>query len=1051
MGENIFKILKTKNNIILNTTSEDNYNLRVLSETSIIKPYNNYIRGKAKLLKSSNPIDTSTTVDYNYSFNFFNLGNEDFVKKYPQDFFVIKPEIGIIVQYEFLPFIEFHRYVKRTSQFEITDKELNKSFIIKMTHKPFWQMNNILEIDRYTNTELYLRLQRYLYPLKDSNKPYTECFEKIYLSNQDFEYDKELHNTIREEIENQYFSQLQIIQNKSTQKEMLKRIDIQYRSNGNQLIKYLIENVFEILNLNLNDLETNIILPILWKQYMVTRYQKNLTNLQVQKIIDDYMELLYLNKMDESLIDFINGRGYFNFQIFHDNLRQGNDFFERQFDPYFYKIIYQIDTFNHNTILNNLYSEVERTQRLYNLTIQVEQFLKGRINFTMLTSLLNEPNACGIKPQITNLYYIPVGVNKNLDQEIEFKYSLYHEKMSILDKLYKNEEKVYYKSLILDNLETDIIANNNIYYYTIDLNETTTHIKFRNGTKLYIGNQQTEVQIIISDNNLYYTDNLQIGYLDETNLFKLYIRKDFIDTFFVSLKYTQYIRYDIDYDRSIINEIYTEYEFINSTEDVLKFTLRIQKNYKIRKGSLKIHITPEITGQSDIILYDNHHNELVYAYPEPNTYITFIKNQYEKFGKMIVKYDVNTNETNNLEYIYQKLGTHINTIEDYLEELLQVTETTTSEIFDKLRDYLINNTMEYINADLQMQDSPVQDKEWVSKIIDDNCLHNVSNIQGYIDYKTNLISINKNLIEFINRNDINEEIDEDAIDIPELTYHDIKSTEYEFYDPKYEVHYILNCLIRPFDTTNLYLKLNEKQTNYLLNKYTYYDINNMSLQDLEQLHTITYYRMVLGHTYITDTMYDNNLYIDKNTTYPIIFSKLQTEVFENNDYDINISRFNIDFESFMNVIKITKLTEIENFANNMVNEQFDKKRILLSTQNSNIIIKLLDQLNSEIKESQFYQQNNYIINEKRDLRVNKLYNFRNYDYTNGIDSLLKDTNFIEYFIQFQINSYYKLPYFENKTRILNNISKEINTIQILKLEKLEFYIKQQTQSFYFAW
>jgi len=84
----------------------------------------------------------------------------------------------------------------------------------------------------------------------------------------------------------------------------------------------------------------------------------------------------------------------------------------------------------------------------------------------------------------------------------------------------------------------------------------------------------------------------------------------------------QYIKYDIDYDRIISREEYNEYEFIRSTDDELIFQLRILKNYKIRKGTLKIYIS--YTDDEEIILYDNHHGELVFVYPEPNKYIEFI-------------------------------------------------------------------------------------------------------------------------------------------------------------------------------------------------------------------------------------------------------------------------------------------------------------------------------------------------------------------------------------------------------------------------------------------
>jgi len=43
-----------------------------------------------------------------------------------------------------------------------------------------------------------------------------------------------------------------------------------------------------------------------------------------------------------------------------------------------------------------------------------------------------------------------------------------------------------------------------------------------------------------------------------------------------------------------------------------------------------------------------------------------------------------------------------------------------------------------------------------------------------------------------------------------------------------------------------------------------------------------------------------------------------------------------------------------------------------------------------------------------------------------------------------------MNFFENKSKIINDITKE-NSLQLLKLEKLEFYIKQASQTFHFEW
>jgi len=77
----------------------------------------------------------------------------------------------------------------------------------------------------------------------------------------------------------------------------------------------------------------------------------------------------------------------------------------------------------------------------------------------------------------------------------------------------------------------------------------------------------------------------------------------------------------------------------------------------------------------------------------------------------------------------------------------------------------------------------------------------------------------------------------------------------------------------------------------------------------------------------------------------------------------------------MNMINITKINAYEEINNNELVEVFNKNRLLLSSSESNIIVKLLDQINTEIKETQFYSGQRYILNDKSSLNVNRLYNF----------------------------------------------------------------------------
>ncbi|HQO99510.1 MAG TPA: hypothetical protein PL042_02710 [Caldisericia bacterium] len=91
--------------------------------------------------------------------------------------------------------------------------------------------------------------------------------------------------------------------------------------------------------------------------------------------------------------------------------------------------------------------------------------------------------------------------------------------------------------------------------------------------------------------------------------------------------------------------------------------------------------------------------------------------------------------------------------------------------------------------------------------------------------------------------------------------------------------------MQEYDVYNLYLTLQQKTTRFILNKYILNEINNKTLQELEDINLLTYYRMLVGFTYLTDIQYDAILKTEKNTVFPIVFNKLNQEIFEMNDYN----------------------------------------------------------------------------------------------------------------------------------------------------------------------
>jgi len=110
-------------------------------------------------------------------------------------------------------------------------------------------------------------------------------------------------------------------------------------------------------------------------------------------------------------------------------------------------------------------------------------------------------------------------------------------------------------------------------YYTIQLQENLSLVNMRNNTKIYIGNDSRDIDILCLDGILYYL-NVQIGYILDNEPFKLYIKRSVIDDVFYNIDFLQYVKYNIDYDTTI-TEYYNEFEFIGSTETDLIFKLRI--------------------------------------------------------------------------------------------------------------------------------------------------------------------------------------------------------------------------------------------------------------------------------------------------------------------------------------------------------------------------------------------------------------------------------------------------------------------------------------------
>jgi len=113
-----------------------------------------------------------------------------------------------------LPYIEFYKYVKNSNEYnirmllnDVEDENLN----FKISSKPFFNKNIVLEFDRESKSRMYFRAQRNTYDIKNVDIVFTEVFENFYVHDQDNEEYMDLYRKLYDDITNIKFSDLEVI------------------------------------------------------------------------------------------------------------------------------------------------------------------------------------------------------------------------------------------------------------------------------------------------------------------------------------------------------------------------------------------------------------------------------------------------------------------------------------------------------------------------------------------------------------------------------------------------------------------------------------------------------------------------------------------------------------------------------------------------------------------------------------------------------------------------------------------------------------------------
>lgn len=282
---------------------------------------------------------------------------------------------NILNDIKFIPFIDFYKKQRIKSIFN--QENDSGEFSIEQLQSPYNNPNIIMELDRQTTDNLFYKVQRFTYPIKDHNVPYSEIYEGS-ISGQ--------FNTqnIEQAFEETKFSRLQIIADENSIRTMISKISKEQYENNNYILKFII-NIFGISNLSYSNTLTLLQLPQLWEQYIVQKSQSQLTDQQIQNVIDEYDDVVQgqdsiidyqtQNLVSDSQASLIKLSYYLT--LFNSTL----DEFEKKFNPMLYDVKYQISHGIFNSTLSYLLDSNQDIIKQLDATIWVKLLLRGLVQY----------------------------------------------------------------------------------------------------------------------------------------------------------------------------------------------------------------------------------------------------------------------------------------------------------------------------------------------------------------------------------------------------------------------------------------------------------------------------------------------------------------------------------------------------------------------------------------------------------------------------------------------------------------------------------------------
>lgn len=292
---------------------------------------------------------------------------------------------------------------------------------------------------------------------------------------------------------------------------------------------------------------------------------------------------------------------------------------------------------------------------------------------------------------------------------------------------------------------------------------------------------------------------------------------------------------------------------------------------------------------------------------------------------------------------------------------------------------------------------------------------------------------------------------------------------YDSYDPTYNYfvrdntsYYKDQLYLLYYDQYGILKYLNEIETEYPIAEFPdeldflqsttkVYDIFEQFFQDDTRFVKSKYnqgeianqdeilYKTLLQTMFTTDQFYNVNLKYEIGSIFPVQFAKDQLYMFEMNDYETVFSTFTIvDTDGLLEDI----LGQVTIDDSDPLNVKYFKNRILLSMQNSNIFLKFDNILNDDSEtNTQFKEQNDYILNSAQQLRWSEVENLTNYTYTSQINQEEKNTNFLSYFIPYNLFTVYKDDINKDTMKIQQEKNIQTNTVQQIRLDTLRFNIR----------